>query len=468
MVLRTGEMFAGFVIEGVLGAGGMGVVYTARHPRMDRRVALKVLNDAFATDPRARAAFDREAALAARLDHPNIVTVYDRSAADDPMLWLAMRHIPGGDASTLLTDAPGGVAPELAVELIADAAAALDYAHSHGVLHRDVKPANLLIEADSRRGQRALLADFGIARTLDGTVTLSAISASFAYAAPERFTRQAADHRGDIYSLGCTLHHLLTGHPPFPRDDQAAVIGAHLGEPPPAPSRLRPGLPAGLDLVIATALAKNPAERYPSCAALADATRHAITPARARTTGAPQPVPESEPTAWYGLAAGTGTGPTTGFDSDSGSPVSYIPPPEPTNPARHLGPVTPGPNARYPAPIAPPGPLSPNPPQQQQPRAHPSAAGWQHGRQPIDQRQGMGPAVAAVLLSILGCVVPLQPWIDLTGMRAFVGLPFGIAALVLGIVGCTGQRRGKVLAVAGMILSAIALAIEFIAIVIVA
>ncbi|MEV0712855.1 serine/threonine-protein kinase [Nocardia aurea] len=235
MVLAVGDVFAGFTIEGILGAGGMGVVYAARHPRMNRVVALKVLNDAFATDPRARAGFDREAALAARLDHPNIVAVYDRSGPDDPAVWLAMRRVPGGDANALLTREPRGLAPSLAVELIADAASALDHAHAEGVLHRDVKPANLLIESDSRIGHRALLTDFGIARTLDDTVTLSAISVSFAYAAPERFTRQPADHRCDIYSLGSTLHHLLTGQPPFPRDDQAAVIGAHLSEVPPAP-----------------------------------------------------------------------------------------------------------------------------------------------------------------------------------------------------------------------------------------
>ncbi|WP_433714488.1 WD40 repeat domain-containing serine/threonine protein kinase [Nocardia sp. CA-084685] len=296
MVLAAGDVFAGFVIEQVLGAGGMGVVYAARHPRMDRLVALKVLNDALAADPRARAAFDREAALAARLDHPNIVTVHDRSAPGDPVLWLAMRHIRGGDAGMLLTGASGGLAPELVVELIADAAAALDYAHIQGVLHRDVKPANLLIEADFRHGQRALLTDFGIARSLDSTVTLSSIAASFAYAAPERFTRAAADHRADIYSLGCTLYHLLTGQPPFPRDDQAAVIGAHLSEPPPAPTRIRPDLPVGLDTVIAAALAKNPENRYRTCTALAQASRHALTPTTARTIHGTTPLaPTPEP-----------------------------------------------------------------------------------------------------------------------------------------------------------------------------
>ncbi|WP_228003156.1 WD40 repeat domain-containing serine/threonine protein kinase [Nocardia australiensis] len=291
MVLATGDVFAGFMIEEVLGAGGMGVVYAARHPRMDRLVALKVLNDNLATDRRAHAAFDREAELAARLDHPNIVTVHDRSAPGDPVLWLAMRRIRGGDAASFVAAHPDGLAPRLAAELITDAAAALDYAHAQGVLHRDVKPANLLIEADARHGQRALLTDFGIARTLDSTVTLSAISASFAYAAPERFAQAPADPSADIYSLGATLFHLLAGRPPFPRADQAAVIGAHLSEPPPAPSRSRTDLPVELDAVIATAMAKNPADRYPTCAALAEAARTASTAQIAHTTPPSRPSP---------------------------------------------------------------------------------------------------------------------------------------------------------------------------------
>lgn len=305
MVFRAGELVAGYVIDTVLGAGGMGVVYTARHPRMQRLVALKVLNDTYAADLRARAAFDREAALAASLDHPNIVTVYDRSAPYDPALWLAMRHIPGGDASALLAREPGGLASEVAVELIADAAAALDYAHSLGVLHRDVKPGNLLLEHDFRRGHRALLTDFGIARTLDSTVTLSGFSASLAYAAPERFSDRPADHRADIYSLGCTLFHLLTGSHPFPRTDQAAVIGAHLSDAPPIPSRVRADLAQTLDEVITRALAKDPNDRYPTCGALADAARSALNPAATTSvvstapiiTAAPEPQRDSVPAA---------------------------------------------------------------------------------------------------------------------------------------------------------------------------
>lgn len=277
MILQPGAEFAGFTIEAVLGKGGMGTVYLARQPRIQRRVALKVLAESFGATPKTRSSFDREAALAAGLDHPNIVAVYDRSAIDDPALWLTMRYIDGGDASALLDANPGGLAPERAVRLITGAAQALEYAHAHGVLHRDVKPGNLLIENDPRHGERAMLTDFGIARTLDDTVTMSGVAVSFAYAAPERFTNAPADHSADIYSLGCTLYQMLTGEPPFPHKDQAAVVGAHLTAPPPAPSELRPDLPAEMDAVIAAALAKAPRERYPSCMALAEAAAYALT-----------------------------------------------------------------------------------------------------------------------------------------------------------------------------------------------
>ncbi|GAB0101398.1 hypothetical protein JMUB6875_03620 [Nocardia sp. JMUB6875] len=290
MSLQPGAVFAGFTVERLLGAGGMGAVYLVGHPRLRKQVALKVLAGTFTSDTKARAAFEREATLAAGLDHPNIVSVYDRSAPDDPALWLAMRYVGGGDAAGLLSAHPGGLEPERAVRLLEDAAHALDYAHARGVLHRDVKPANLLIENDQRHGESAVLTDFGIARTLDDTVTLSGIAATFAYAAPERFSEEPADHRADIYSLGCTLFQLLTGQPPFPRKDQAAVIGAHLTARPPSPRELRAELPAELDAVIATALAKSPNDRYPSCAALVGAAAEALTSAVVAVPEPPRPV----------------------------------------------------------------------------------------------------------------------------------------------------------------------------------
>jgi Tfp pilus assembly protein PilF len=266
----------------------MGTVYLAEHPRLHRPVALKVLHDSLAGDTATRAAFDREAELASRLDHPNIVPVYDRNAPGERQLWLSMRYLAGGDVKTLLDSVPDGLPVEQVVRLITDAGHALDHAHAQGVLHRDVKPENLLLDRDPRHGETAVLTDFGIARARDATVT--SMGWTLAYVAPERFGNTLSDHRADIYSLGCTLVHLLTGQPPFPRGSSEAVMAAHLYEPPPALTMLRPGLPRYLDAVITTVLAKDPGDRYPSCAALVADLARATTatvfnPASAPATG---------------------------------------------------------------------------------------------------------------------------------------------------------------------------------------
>ncbi|MEV6071300.1 serine/threonine-protein kinase [Nocardia sp. NPDC052001] len=320
MDLRAGTSFCGFTTRRLLGRGGMGAVYLAAHPRLDRLVALKVLNAVLAADPKARNSFEREARLATRLEHPNIVGVYDRSHPGDQDLWLSMRYIEGGDVTALLSAAPDGLDVARVARLITDAAHALDHAHAHGVLHRDVKPANLLLDHDVRAGERAVLTDFGIARTLDDTATLTSVSATLAYAAPERFSRMPADHRADIYSLGATLFQLLTGQPPFPRKDQAAVIAAHLLEPAPSPRQLRPDLPPELDAVLARALAKSPEDRYQSCGALADAVEQS-----ARTQGVSAengaPVPDSTPPPRF--TPPPLTGPTTISSPDAiDAPVS--------------------------------------------------------------------------------------------------------------------------------------------------
>ncbi|MFE3195843.1 protein kinase [Nocardia sp. NPDC059240] len=265
-MLSPGEEIAGYKVVRRLGFGGMATVYLAEHPRLSKSVALKVLKDEYTSDRTVRAAFNREAGLAAGLDHPNIVQVHDRNGPNDTRLWLAMRYVAGGDLSALLQTAPGGLPVERVVRLITDAAHALDYAHAQGVLHRDVKPANLMIDHDPRYGERAVLTDFGIARARDATVT--AVGYTLAYVAPERFGDKLSDHRADIYSLGCTLFHLLTGEFPFRRGSNAAVIAAHLSDPPPSVTAGRPDFPSHLDHVIATALAKNPADRYSSCAEL--------------------------------------------------------------------------------------------------------------------------------------------------------------------------------------------------------
>ncbi|MGX1805502.1 protein kinase domain-containing protein [Nocardia sp. NPDC055321] len=313
MRLRPGAMFAGYTIERPLGAGGMGVVYLARHPRLQRSVALKVLNDAFAHDAKARARFEREAALITALDHPNIVPIYDRNSPEDDVLWISMKFVEGGDAAAVLAHAGGRVTPERAVRMIGDAGRALDHAHRHGVLHRDVKPANLLVERDSGAFERTMVTDFGIARSVEDSETGSRVSATLAYTAPERFGGGPVDHRADLYSLGCTLFKLLTGEPPFPRSDDAAVIAAHLHAPLPRPTAADPGLPAGLDLVLARALAKDPRDRYPDCESFAAAAREAVDRSGETVVGRylPDHTPATPHRVWLGEDAETAAAPGT-------------------------------------------------------------------------------------------------------------------------------------------------------------
>ncbi|UFS97313.1 protein kinase domain-containing protein [Nocardia huaxiensis] len=275
MRLAQGDVFAGYAIDALLGAGGMGVVYRARHPRMDRFVALKVLGESAIADPGMRARFEREAALLAGLEHPNIVGVYDHSGAGEEQLWISMRYVDGIDISRLIAEA-GALAADRAVGLIGQAAAGLDYAHSRGILHRDVKPANLLVDRDHTGAERVSVTDFGIAVLQDATATGTGITASFGYAAPERFSGGLVDSRADVYSLGCTLYQMLTGQLPYPYADPGGVIGAHLTAPPPRPTAVRPDLPPDLDRVLAIAMAKNPEHRYPTCAALAEDARRAL------------------------------------------------------------------------------------------------------------------------------------------------------------------------------------------------
>ncbi|MFI9405826.1 bifunctional serine/threonine-protein kinase/ABC transporter substrate-binding protein [Nocardia sp. NPDC052316] len=274
-MLRAGEVFAGYVIERRLGQGGMGSVYLARHPRLPRRIALKLLSTELHTNDEMRARFEREAELVARLDHPNIVAVYDRGV-DDGVRWISMQYVDGIDAGAL---DPRTLEPQRAVDIVAETAKALDYAHAVGVLHRDVKPANILLARPTAgQGERVLLTDFGIARLRDDAHQLTRtgmFAATLAYASPEQLSAGTVDHRADQYALACTLFWLLSGTAPFAADNPAAIIAGHLHQPPP-PIR-NPDLPPAMDAVLAKALAKRPAERFDSCSELAAAARRALT-----------------------------------------------------------------------------------------------------------------------------------------------------------------------------------------------
>ncbi|MEC3914821.1 serine/threonine-protein kinase [Nocardia sp. CDC160] len=274
-MLSPGENFAGYVIERELGRGGMGAVYLARHPRLPRWIALKVLNAEFHGDNQTHARFEREADLAARLNHPGVVTVYDRGV-EDGRLWIAMQYVDGVEAEAV-TD----MTAEQAVEIVTATADALDYAHRVGVLHRDVKPANILLARETREQQAGvLLTDFGIARLQEDTGGLTgsgSVMATLAYASPEQLQNHPVGPWSDQYSLACTLFRLLTGFTLFPASDLGAIVKSHLYDNPPPVRSRRPGLPAALDPVFARALAKDPEARYPSCSEFAAAARRALT-----------------------------------------------------------------------------------------------------------------------------------------------------------------------------------------------
>ncbi|WP_082108088.1 serine/threonine-protein kinase [Mycolicibacter heraklionensis] len=273
MALLAGTEFAGYTIVRGIGAGGMGEVYLAEHPRLPRRDALKILPEAFTGNHEFRGRFVREADLAAGLWHPHIVGVHDRGEFDG-RLWIAMDYVDGCDASQLVrTKHPAGMPVAEVTTIVSAIAGALDYAHQRGLLHRDVKPGNILIESASSGPPRIALSDFGIAREIVDSAGLTATNltvGTVAYAAPEQLMGQSLDGRADQYALAATTYHLLTGSAPFSNSNPAAVIGQHLTATPPKLSALRPQL-AALDEVLGKALSKAPADRFATCAEFASA-----------------------------------------------------------------------------------------------------------------------------------------------------------------------------------------------------
>src|ERR1700730_460330 len=274
MPLSSGETFAGYTILRLVGSGGMGEVYLAQHPRLPRRDALKVLPQEVSADPDYRERFLREADLAAVLWHPHIVSVHDRGECDG-QLWISMDYVEGTDAAQLMRDRyPAGMPVDEVLTIVTAVAGALDYAHQRGLLHRDVKPDNILVTRPDDEGERRiLLADFGIARALADISGLTATNITLgtvAYAAPEQLKGENLDGRADQYALAATAYHLLTGSQLFPHSNPAVVISRHLNSPPPVLATTRAEL-AALDPVLAAALAKDPGERFPRCADFARA-----------------------------------------------------------------------------------------------------------------------------------------------------------------------------------------------------
>jgi serine/threonine protein kinase len=308
--LADGARLDEFRIERLLDTGGMGEIYLAEDTTLGRRVAIKVLPEHLSEDETFRHRFERESRIAASLEHPNVVTVYS-SGNVDGVVYIAMRYVPGTNLGALM--ARGRVDRPTLLRILGQVAGALDAAHAIGLVHRDVKPGNILVKADPEAGAigDAYLADFGLARNVAGERTTEGHPmGTVHYVAPEQIQEQPTDGRADVYALGCVLFEALTGRVPYPSEDARAELMRHLTEAPPSASALDASLPGEVDEVIRRALAKDPAGRYASCsdlvAAAAEALSHAA-PIPTRPDAAP-----TEPVAVPGTGAGHGSGPVGG------------------------------------------------------------------------------------------------------------------------------------------------------------
>jgi serine/threonine protein kinase len=273
---RAGSRLAGYRLEAQVGKGGMAVVFRARDERLDRLVALKILAPELTEDQTFRRRFIAESRAAAAVDDPHILPVYEAGEADG-VLFIAMRFVKGGDLRRVL-EREGMLTPVRAAGFISPVASALDAAHGAGLVHRDVKPANILVDARPNRPDHVYLSDFGVSKrdTASMRTRPGLYLGTPDYSAPEQIQGRAVDGRTDQYALGCVLYQLLTGQVPFERDQGMAVLLAHLAEPPPSLGARLPGLPAAVDGVLARALAKVPEKRYGSCEDFADALREAL------------------------------------------------------------------------------------------------------------------------------------------------------------------------------------------------
>src|SRR5215208_1155814 len=275
--LQPGAVFAGHRIEGLAGRGGMGVVDRATHIALDHVVALKVISPALAGDPRFRRRFEEESRIAVSIRHPNVVAIH-HAGEEDGLLFVTMDLIDGTDLRGLL-HVHERLDPAHAARVIAEVAAALDAAHARGLVHRDIKPGNILIEGEGA-DERVYLTDFGLARLVEATTGVTATGAfvgTLDYVAPEQIRGERVDARADIYALGCVLYEVMSGLAPFERQQEnVAKIYAHLQEEPPPLRNVAPGLPGGLDGVVARALEKDPADRYPSAGDFARAAQAAL------------------------------------------------------------------------------------------------------------------------------------------------------------------------------------------------
>ena len=376
----VGDEFAGYRVRSVLGRGGMSVVYQAENLRLSSVIALKVLAPELASDDVFRARFLEESRIAASLNHPNVIPIYDMGSQDD-LLYIAMRYVSGTDMRQMIKKR-GRILPATALFLVGQAARALDAAHRKGLVHRDVKPGNLLIErgSDDADPDHVYLADFGItkhAMSRSGLTSTGQFLGTIDYVAPEQIRGTSVLGLADQYSLGCVLYECLTGRVPFEKDLDAAIIWAHVEETPTMPTVLRPDLPPEIDQVFGRVLAKRPDERYGSCREFVEAARMALgiygqgteaSFAYGATTAGPQA--DAPPDSRAGTPPGQFSWSNMASRAQSAGTV--------------MDPVAPGPVPGAPAP----GPAGPGPSWSSQPSADQAAYGQQGYGQPGYDQSG--------------------------------------------------------------------------------
>jgi serine/threonine protein kinase len=320
--LAPGSRVGGYLLERLIGVGGMAAVFRARDERLGRVVALKLLTG----DEVVRRRFAREAHAVAAVDHPHIIPVYE-AGESGPVLYIAMRYVAGDDLRVIV-NRDGALTPRRAANFISAVASALDAAHDAGLIHRDVKPGNMLVDVGPGRPEHVYLSDFGLARSVLSAGAALTGAGQFLgtpdYAAPEQISGGQVDGHADQYALGCVAFTLLSGSLPFVREEPMAVLYAHLSAPPPALTAMRPELPADVDEVLATALAKAPQDRYDSCGEFADSLREAIGLEPYDPSGTPRP---------HGHTHRTGHQVPAPALPDPVSTKSMTPPPDPARTA---------------------------------------------------------------------------------------------------------------------------------------
>jgi serine/threonine protein kinase len=370
---QVGGQLGNYRIERLLELGGMSLVYLAEHVGLGRKVALKVLAPELAEDERFRERFIRESRLAVSIDHPNIVPIYDAGEIDG-VLYMAMLYVEGITLKDLIQDV-GPMDPEQALAILTPVAAALDAAHARGLVHRDVKPGNVLLDVRPVDGvSHVYLSDFGLtkrAESRSGLTLTGTFAGTVDYIAPEQIRGHHSDRRADIYSLGCVAYECLTGTGPFEADNQVAILWAHLQDPPPRVTSLRPELPPTVDNVMARAMSKEPEDRYGSAGEFIDALRNALSPQR--TIGGPV---KAQPTVLRSRPEGMSAPPAPvsakpqGQDQPASAPVREAATQPPAVPASTAAPPAerPLPAERPQAHPPPPAEQQPGPPAPPEPR----------------------------------------------------------------------------------------------------